>query len=90
MAAATPECPGARGRRGTGRHVPPADDLTRFWRLPAVLMGMGDYDGNFRYVNPAYQDVLGWSVEDTAAGPRTRRARKWISCSAPKIRIARF
>jgi PAS domain S-box-containing protein len=32
-------------------------------------MGMGDYDGNFRYVNAAYQDILGWSVEEFTSVP---------------------
>jgi PAS domain-containing protein len=28
---------------------------------PLVLIGVGDYDGNFRYFNRAYRNVLGWS-----------------------------
>jgi PAS domain S-box-containing protein len=44
--------------------APPDGDLMRFWTLPWVLMGIGDYDGNYRHVSSGYRDVLGWSLDE--------------------------
>ena len=42
-----------------GWTVPPDHDLIRMWELPLLLLGVGDYDGNYRHLNQAYQQVLG-------------------------------
>jgi PAS domain S-box-containing protein len=48
---------------------PPSHDLVRFWDLSLVLLGVGDYDGNYRHLNRAYQDVLGWSAAELTSVP---------------------
>ncbi|WP_214368921.1 hypothetical protein [Pseudonocardia sp. H11422] len=47
--------PAARGTTGTLS----AEHLVRFWELSLALMGVGNYDGYFTLVNPAYQELLG-------------------------------
>jgi PAS domain S-box-containing protein len=61
---------------GTGRAgdqgdwtAPPIDDLARFWELSVILLGVGDYDGNLRHLNRAYQEALGWSAAELTSVP---------------------
>jgi PAS domain S-box-containing protein len=49
--------------------APPVEDLARFWELSVVLLGVGDYDGNFRHLNRAYQQALGWSAAELTSVP---------------------
>jgi PAS domain S-box-containing protein len=39
------------------------------WELPLLLLGVGDYDGNYRHLNQAYQQVLGWSAAELKSVP---------------------
>jgi PAS domain S-box-containing protein len=48
---------------------PSPTDLARFWDLSLAMMGVGDYDGYFTLVNSAYQELLGWSVEELMSVP---------------------
>lgn len=57
------------GDEAGGWAAPPIQDLVRFLELSWVLLGVGDYDGNYQYVNRAYQDVLGWSVAELMPVP---------------------
>jgi PAS domain S-box-containing protein len=59
----------AAGGEADWQDVPPVRDLMRFWQLSLVMMGVGDYDGNYRYLNRAYRDVLGWSEEELKSVP---------------------
>jgi PAS domain S-box-containing protein len=52
-----------------GWAAPPIQGLVRFWELSLVLLGVGDYDGNYQHVNRAYQDVLGWSGAELMSVP---------------------
>jgi PAS domain S-box-containing protein len=52
-----------------GWTVPPHHDLIRMWELPLLLLGVGDYDGNYRHLNQAYQQVLGWSAAELKSVP---------------------
>ena len=54
---------------GYATHRPSGRDLARFWDLLLAMMGVGDFDGYFTLVNPAYQELLGWRVEDLLCVP---------------------
>jgi PAS domain S-box-containing protein len=49
--------------------APSAQELARFWNLSLALMGVGNYDGYFTLVNPAYQELLGWSPDELISVP---------------------
>ena len=71
MAIEAPEPPiigGGPPRTGSSA-APPQHHLARFWDLVPALLGVGDYDGNTLYVNPAYPTLLGWSVEELTSVP---------------------
>lgn len=59
----------ADGDEADGPDGPPKGGLLQFWELPLVLIGVGDYDGNFRYLDRAYRNVLGWSAEEMKSVP---------------------
>ena len=44
-------------------------DLDRFFRLSLDLMCVTDFDGNFRRVNPAFKQVLGFTSEELSGQP---------------------
>jgi PAS domain S-box-containing protein len=48
---------------------PSGTDLSRFWHLSLAMMGVGSYDGYFTLVNPAYEQLLGWSVDELMSVP---------------------
>ncbi|WP_214370837.1 PAS domain-containing protein [Pseudonocardia sp. H11422] len=63
---------GPDGERAVGTQlsgVPTAGDLARFWDLSLAMMGVGNYDGYFTLVNPAYQELLGWSPDELMSVP---------------------
>ncbi len=59
---------GARSERSAWA-LPSAQRLVRFCELSSVLLGVGDYDGNYRHLNRAYLDVLGWSPAELMSVP---------------------
>ena len=54
---------------GSAAPMPSATDLARFWDLSLAMMGVGSFEGYFTLVNPAYQEVLGWSAEELMLVP---------------------
>jgi PAS domain S-box-containing protein len=57
--------PGAGAPEGPGGSTQHSSDLTR----GGVMEGVGDFDGYFVSVNPAFHRVLGWSVEELTSVP---------------------
>jgi PAS domain S-box-containing protein len=45
------------------------EELDRFFSLSLDLLCIADGEGRFRRVNPAWQDTLGWTVEDMTSAP---------------------
>ena len=60
---------GGRPTSGSAAPAPSATDLARFWDLSLAMMGVGNYEGYFTLVNTAYQELLGWSVDDLMSVP---------------------
>jgi PAS domain S-box-containing protein len=59
-------------RSAPGASTPPGPngrDLARFWDLSLAMMGVGDFDGYFTLVNPAYEELLGWRADDLQSVP---------------------
>jgi PAS domain S-box-containing protein len=44
-------------------------DLDQFFSLSLDLLCLAGHDGYFKRVNPAWQDVLGWSVDELTSQP---------------------
>jgi PAS domain-containing protein len=49
--------------------APQVQDSLRFRSASSVLTGVQDFDGYTVSINPVYQAVLGWSVEELSSVP---------------------
>ena len=77
-----------------GDPAPQVADPVRLWSQSSVLMVVRDFDGYTVSINPAYQAVQGWSVEELSSVPcwellhpddqdRSVELRQWMLLSGP-------
>ena len=54
---------------GSSSGHPPAHDLAVFFDRALDLLCVAGFDGYLKYLNPAWSESLGWTIEELTAGP---------------------